>query len=991
MVDIKWPAANIPLSGGELVPLLQAGRIAGAPSSAFGDGGGGGGVVVVNNYASIRAGNFNVAQPIFLDDPYKGGMFVTGAAATDNGGTIINDAGANSWYRVFSDRVNAGWFYSAPSPHFLGDGSQIVITAADIAANPQWVGMCGNGDYPAAPYPAGTFWDYVALQEWIYALLAFKSTPNNVVWNVTGTNFIHNLPGFCPRGNMYLNQQLVIIATGANIQFASRQGTVLIPKGNNLGSDGTTPAILFNSLTYSNVDNLCVTDAFGITAPGGIVSLDHRTGTIGLDTQANTFHSWFLVGTSRGQQTTVCLSIAASGGAAQGDTQIFINLFTAFSLDGVFIGGDNAIGVLFLGGNLQAAPRHAVADTGAGSYSTLNTLLENNQVNFNEAPQQTQITMDGADFWGTGVGSESNLVMGCRSESIIAGVDLVHQTTLKNYTIGATEPAWGANAHFQIGYTVTLGGAVISPNYPLAMLVDDGGYPWFQSDATSTTTVIVNPNNPGWTVNQWVGFGVWLRFGSNGFCNDTSIVSNTDHTITLSTPFSVAGSHLFKIFGSGGPTAPNWAAVTHFGHAARNAVGQGYSIIAGSNVISGGAITLSGDWVCICAGALFSQALSTSFLGPLIGQISNLQPAATGWRGVLTGNTLTVTVAPTAGALVLGAIVNIGGGNFLVNITAFGTGSGGIGTYTVASPFTLHDVGVAFTGSIAANILTVTAVNNNGAFAVGQILSGAGIAAATAITAFGTGTGGVGTYTIGGAPQTVASEAMLSAIAASSAPSASLIDAHGNPVPAGVSAADIYGYWGAGIPDGQLTWIPIDFDVAYGAASVEQCEFGLGRFSACASINTITTPYGGFGGNFIRETESPSNSAGVNYRIKPAASLATTGLNVATNPTTLLVGSGNGAVGSADTITLNIAIAAVTINFPLLGAAMQLDVDVILHASIPNAVVTWGTNVRAVAPTVALGATSGLNMLVKMKWVGNQQGPATAGGTWYVMTIGGPM
>ena len=51
------------------------------------------------------------------------------------------------------------------------------------------------------------------------------------------------------------------------------------------------------------------------------------------------------------------------------------------------------------------------------------------------------------------------------------------------------------------------------------------------------------------------------------------------------------------------------------------------------------------------------------------------------------------------------------------------------------------------TASIAGTTMTVTKVLN-GAFAVGQVLSGTGVTAGTTITALGTGTGGVGTYTV---------------------------------------------------------------------------------------------------------------------------------------------------------------------------------------------------------------------------------------------------
>jgi hypothetical protein len=65
---------------------------------------------------------------------------------------------------------------------------------------------------------------------------------------------------------------------------------------------------------------------------------------------------------------------------------------------------------------------------------------------------------------------------------------------------------------------------------------------------------------------------------------------------------------------------------------------------------------------------------------------------------------------------------------------------------------------VAFTGSIAAATLTVTAVSL-GAIAVGAQLLGNNLAANTVVTALGTGTGGIGTYTVSPS-QTVASQIM---------------------------------------------------------------------------------------------------------------------------------------------------------------------------------------------------------------------------------------
>lgn len=77
--------------------------------------------------------------------------------------------------------------------------------------------------------------------------------------------------------------------------------------------------------------------------------------------------------------------------------------------------------------------------------------------------------------------------------------------------------------------------------------------------------------------------------------------------------------------------------------------------------------------------------------------------------------------------------------------------------------------GVAFfTGSIAGTTLTVSAIAPGGSIGVGSFVSGAGVTADTIITALGTGTGGVGTYTVNNS-QTVASEAMTAPAVAAGA------------------------------------------------------------------------------------------------------------------------------------------------------------------------------------------------------------------------------
>lgn len=134
------------------------------------------------------------------------------------------------------------------------------------------------------------------------------------------------------------------------------------------------------------------------------------------------------------------------------------------------------------------------------------------------------------------------------------------------------------------------------------------------------------------------------------------------------------------------------------------------------------------------------------------------------FTGTISTTTLTVT-AVAQGKLAIGQL--IAGAGILPGtyITALGTGLGYTGTYTIS---TSNTVGTAEamtansvppssfsvtgyisngTSGVAGTVLTVSAVGS-GQLTLGSAIIGTGIAANTIITAFGTGVGGTGTYTV---------------------------------------------------------------------------------------------------------------------------------------------------------------------------------------------------------------------------------------------------
>jgi hypothetical protein len=131
------------------------------------------------------------------------------------------------------------------------------------------------------------------------------------------------------------------------------------------------------------------------------------------------------------------------------------------------------------------------------------------------------------------------------------------------------------------------------------------------------------------------------------------------------------------------------------------------------------------------------------------------------FTGATSATTLTVTSVKSGTIAVGQHFFGLGALQETV-ITALGSGSGGVGTYTLglsqniaSSQMYTSNAGAVVTGSISTTTLTVTAVTS-GTLYIGQTIQGTGVTTQTIITALGSGSGGTGTYTVNNS-QTVAS------------------------------------------------------------------------------------------------------------------------------------------------------------------------------------------------------------------------------------------
>ena len=201
-----------------------------------------------------------------------------------------------------------------------------------------------------------------------------------------------------------------------------------------------------------------------------------------------------------------------------------------------------------------------------------------------------------------------------------------------------------------------------------------------------------------------------------------------------------------------------------------------------------GMTTLSGGNILVAVCGPYVYAINSSFVSTMVGQLNSTSgrvgitdngvnvyivdgtyrytwristPSSAVFTGSTSGTTLTVS-AITSGALAVGQVLFGVGVTQETVITALGSGSGGVGTYTINLSQTIASermnsatAGAIITGSIATTTLTVTAVTS-GTLALGMTIQGAGVTANTIITAYGTGSGGAGTYTVNNS-QTISS------------------------------------------------------------------------------------------------------------------------------------------------------------------------------------------------------------------------------------------
>lgn len=571
------------------------------------------------------------------------GAVYTSVGATSTGLMAIKDADGNWWNLVLRDRANIGWFGAR------GDNGATTISSGDITANPQWRGT----------YAAGTTWDTVGIQEAIYAAYAGASTPGNIVWNDVAQNSLPNFTVFTPESGVGfgINVQILSSIEFGAIEWASRAAT-----WDWVGSTAETIMWLCDGCAYVSIIRPALQNeqAQNYSTSTFLWSLDW-TGNLAtaLKTQQISIYDAYISIGNNGKG----IVISRSGNGAQGDTVNFFNpVFIGNNSDtAISLGGENTLNIGIYGGDCQGFVHDCIANNG-GQINVHNFHSENESLGtFTTGPLLTQLTTYGADFhiYAQVNGDTPSTITGWRAEDNILGTAVTANgifSDLNNgfdvYSSAAigvdAGQSWAASFAFQDGFTISAG--TKGRNF---MMVDNGGTDWL--NITSGTSSTITDSTASYTTNQWVGYKVFLRFGSNGFFNSCPITANTATTITFSScTFSTQSS--YQIAGLTGSSPPSWDSAGKGGQAPFANSGQGFSTTANSNCIDGiSAIfnTLNvGDYIVIPNASHVAPVGAKEWPNALYGKITTKQATAcSGGAGssVLVGKKAAFTLSQVAG------------------------------------------------------------------------------------------------------------------------------------------------------------------------------------------------------------------------------------------------------------------------------------------------------------------------------------------------------
>ena len=282
-----------------------------------------------------------------------------------------------------------------------------------------------------------------------------------------------------------------------------------------------------------------------------------------------------------------------------------------------------------------------------------------------------------------------------------------------------------------------------------AISVSDGGQPFLLYSSENTLPVVVNK---GYTSGEITASDTTVSGLGSAFLTDFPIIStgnygkliidtkgysearqvtsvSTDNTLTLSSPFSNTYTNTPIYYDSSASVASS-TLTSCLIYAAASSTTLTVGATQFGSIVSGKTYTYDTGSITFLGNPTFKSTPVSGYCSGSTFTVTNTYPASI--SGTISGNVLRVT-AISSGQIVTGQLFIGTGVTANSIVTAFGTGTGGLGTYYLSQSST---------------VTTTTSMIADATVIVGQKLSGVGIPDGVFITGIITGSGGIGTYTI---------------------------------------------------------------------------------------------------------------------------------------------------------------------------------------------------------------------------------------------------
>lgn len=366
----------------------------------------------------------------------------------------------------------------------IANGQINTIKASDITAHAAiWVGT----------YQAGIdTWDFVALQEAIYAAYANGSIPgnNNIIWNGNATQL--NKAIYIPAGNYVINRPLSLNYTqGAWIFGAGEQATVIESTNQSQSNSPNFNAtvLLTNGMSYSKIENLQAAQHPSFPNPGGCLLLFDWDGTANTPNgynaahQGNKYSNLYMNGNGQfpSNDPNYPSRMHIRGGVAisprvgvsqQGSENYFYSCHWIWCEVGYFQDSFNALQNGFIGGNMENC-RLAGIWAQEGAIRVDNMGFQNDPGgaigNANTRSGQ-QLNVGGYDIILANSAFDASLVTNCRSQSFnFLSSSAGHRATCVNINMLPNVNRWIGTTAYVAQDVIT--GNLSNTNYDGAMWV----------------------------------------------------------------------------------------------------------------------------------------------------------------------------------------------------------------------------------------------------------------------------------------------------------------------------------------------------------------------------------------------------------------------------------------------------------------------------------------------------------------------------------------